>query len=55
MSAVYLKRGRARPFYFGHPWVFSGSVARVEGAPADGDLVDVLDDRGYLLVGGIVG
>jgi 23S rRNA (cytosine1962-C5)-methyltransferase len=52
MSAVYLKRGRARPFYFGHPWVFSGSVARVEGAPADGDLVDVLDDIGSFVAKG---
>ncbi len=52
MSNVILKRGRAKPFFYGHPWVFSGSVARVEGQPADGDLVTVLDDRGNFVARG---
>ncbi len=52
MPAVHLKRGRAKPFFFGHPWVFSGSVAHVEGAPADGDVVKVLDDRGQFIAHG---
>jgi len=52
MSTVFLKRGRAKPFFYGHPWVFSGSVARVEGQPADGDLVAVLDDRGQFVAKG---
>ena len=52
MSTVFLKRGRAKPFYYGHPWVFSGSVAKVEGQPADGDLVTLLDDRGNFVAKG---
>ena len=52
MNAVYLKRGRAKPFYYGHPWVFSGSVASVKGDPADGDVVEVLDDRGNFVARG---
>jgi len=52
MSSVRLKRGRAKPFYFGHPWVFSGSVARLEGEPADGELVDVLDHSGNFIAKG---
>ena len=32
-----------------HPWVFSGAIARVEGAPADGDPVEVFDRKGNLL------
>lgn len=52
MATVILKRGRAKPFYYGHPWVFSGSVARVEGNPADGDLVTVVDDRGNFVAKG---
>ena len=52
MSAVHLKRGRAKPFFFGHPWVFSGSVMRVEGSPAGGELVDVCDDRGQFVARG---
>jgi len=52
MNTVILKRGRAKPFYYGHPWVFSGSVANVEGHPADGDLVTLLDDRGNFVAKG---
>jgi 23S rRNA (cytosine1962-C5)-methyltransferase len=49
MAVVHLKPGRAKPFFFGHPWVFSGSIAGVEGQPANGDLVDLLDDRGQFV------
>jgi len=52
MSTVRLKRGRAKPFFFGHPWVFSGSVERVEGGPADGDLVEVVDHNGTFVARG---
>jgi 23S rRNA (cytosine1962-C5)-methyltransferase len=52
MGCLYLKRGRAKPFYFGHPWVFSGSVARVDGGPADGEVVEVLDHRGNFVARG---
>jgi len=51
-GAVHLKRGRAKPFFFGHPWVFSGSVAEVEGNPRDGDLVDLLDHKGQFIARG---
>ena len=44
-----IAKGRARPFWFGCPVVFSGSVARVNGNPAAGDLVNVTDDRGQLI------
>jgi len=53
-GAVVLKRGRIRPVQRRHPWVFSGAVDRVEGDPADGDIVDVRDAgrnflaRGYI-------
>jgi 23S rRNA (cytosine1962-C5)-methyltransferase len=43
---VYLKKGRARPIFEGHPWVFSGAVERIEGEPRDGDVVEVCGDRG---------
>ncbi len=52
MSTVFLKRGRAKPFFYGHPWVFSGSVARFEGTPEDGELVTVVDDRGQFVAKG---
>ncbi len=47
--SVSVARGRARPFWFGCPVVFSGSVSRVHGEPVPGDFVDVLDDMGQLI------
>jgi len=46
MAKVVLKSRRARPFWFGHPWVFSGAVERVRGKLRDGDVVDVFDSEG---------
>ena len=36
----------------GHPWVYEGEVTSVSGAPADGDLVDVVSRRGSWLGAG---
>lgn len=52
MDTVILRPGRERSVLRRHPWVFSGAVARVEGAPADGDIVDVRDARGNWLARG---
>ena len=38
---ITLRPGRERAIRQGHPWVLSGSVDRVEGEPAAGDLVRV--------------
>ena len=35
-----------------HPWLFSGAVARTEGAPKPGDLVQVLEANGRFLATG---
>jgi 23S rRNA (cytosine1962-C5)-methyltransferase len=40
---VTLKRDRDKAARNRHPWIFSGAIARVDGDPADGDVVDVLD------------
>ena len=45
MRQVHLKRGKAGPVRAGHPWVFSGSIARVDGDDAS-DVVTVVADRG---------
>jgi len=52
MTTIVLKQGRAKPFFYGHPWVFSGSVARVDGQPANGQLVEVCDHRGQFIARG---
>jgi 23S rRNA (cytosine1962-C5)-methyltransferase len=52
MATVVVRRGRAKPLWAGHPWVYAESVERVEGAPADGDLVEVRDDGGRFVARG---
>ncbi|MGQ9458949.1 MAG: class I SAM-dependent rRNA methyltransferase, partial [Anaerolineae bacterium] len=49
---VILRPGREKAVLRRHPWVFSGAVARIEGRPADGDVVDVLADDGTFLAQG---
>jgi 23S rRNA (cytosine1962-C5)-methyltransferase len=52
MATVHLRRGRAKPLWAGHPWVYAASVERLEGTPADGDLVEVRDsDRKFVARG----
>ncbi|MCG3148549.1 MAG: Ribosomal RNA large subunit methyltransferase I [Verrucomicrobiae bacterium] len=30
---------------FGHPWIYSGEIAKLTGEPADGDVVDIRDHK----------
>ncbi len=46
MPSVHLARGRVQPVWAGHPWVYAQAIDHVEGAPAPGDVVDVLDPEG---------
>lgn len=52
LATVILKRGREKPVRNRHPWIFSGSVGRIDGTVEDGDLVHVADSKGgYLATG----
>jgi 23S rRNA (cytosine1962-C5)-methyltransferase len=55
MSAarVVLRPRRARPFYGRHPWVYPGAIDRVEGNPADGDVVDVFSHADHFVSRGL--
>ena len=44
-----LRKGRARPLWFGHPWVYANAVGRVEGKPDPGDVVSLLDHDGRFI------
>jgi 23S rRNA (cytosine1962-C5)-methyltransferase len=48
-ARVVLHKGRARPLWFGHPWVYANAVARVEGEPGPGDVVSLADHDGRLI------
>jgi len=44
-----LKPGRERSLLRRHPWIFSGAIAEVRGAPQSGDTVDVRAADGHFL------
>jgi 23S rRNA (cytosine1962-C5)-methyltransferase len=48
-AKVVLKRGRARPLWFGHPWVYSNAVDRVEGKADHGSIVSLMDHDGRFI------
>jgi 23S rRNA (cytosine1962-C5)-methyltransferase len=52
MVFIHLKKGRDKPVRTGHPWIFSGAVARVEGASAPGETCTVLSSSGEALGSG---
>ncbi|MDH4286021.1 MAG: class I SAM-dependent methyltransferase [Gallionella sp.] len=46
---ITLKAGREKSLLRRHPWVFSGAIERVDGAPASGDTLPVRDASGSFL------
>ncbi len=57
---VYLKSGKEESLKRFHPWIFSGAIARVEGEPEEGEVVDVFTSKnefiacGHYQIGSIV-
>lgn len=43
---IILKKGRDAALRYGHPWLFSGAIAAVEGRPGPGEIVLALDASG---------
>ena len=50
---IFLKPRKARPFFGRHPWVLDSAVDRIEGAPGDGDVVDLFSDQQQFIARGI--
>src|SRR6185295_6368309 len=48
-AKVILRQGRARPLWFGHPWVYENAIDRVDGAAGPGDVVSLCDHDGRLI------
>ncbi len=46
---ILLKAGREKSLLRRHPWVFSGAIERVDGAPVSGDTLPVRDASGDFL------
>ena len=52
MIKVILRKGRDESLRRFHPWVFSGAIAEIQGAPAEGDMVSVHASDGTVLAYG---
>jgi 23S rRNA (cytosine1962-C5)-methyltransferase len=53
-KSVVLKRGKEESLLRFHPWIFSGAIADIKGAPEEGDIVDVYTHDGkWIAVGHI--
>lgn len=52
-AKVIIRRGRARPLWFGHPWVYANAVERTEGVAEAGDIVSLVDHDGRFIGRGI--
>lgn len=51
-GTVRLRRGRTKPAWAGHPWIYADSVEGVDGDPADGEVVEVRDEAGRFVARG---
>ncbi len=52
MCNIYLKPRKDEPVRRFHPWIFSGAIGKIEGEPQDGDVVEVLSNKGEWLASG---
>ena len=49
LPRIVLKRGKEKPLLRGHPWVFSGAIAKIEGEVRPGDMGEVTSADGQFL------
>jgi len=49
LPEIVLRRGEQDRIVAGHPWIYQGSIQKLEAPPADGDVVAVKDFRGRVL------
>jgi 23S rRNA (cytosine1962-C5)-methyltransferase len=49
MTTIFLKPKKEESLKRFHPWIFSGAIQRIDGKPAEGDIVEVLDSNGNFL------
>lgn len=53
LPRVVLKPRRAQPFFYRHPWVFEGAIARTEGNPEVGDETLLVTEKGDAVARGL--
>lgn len=53
MASVVLKNRKAGPFYGRHPWVLDSAIERVDGVLDDGDVVELVTNKGDWIARGV--
>jgi 23S rRNA (cytosine1962-C5)-methyltransferase len=51
-AKIILKSGKDQSVKRFHPWVFSGAIKKIYGTPAEGDIVDLFDNKDNFLATG---
>ncbi len=60
MKKIFLKKGKEESLQRFHPWIFSGAIARFEGEPEEGEVVEIYTAsneyiaRGHYQIGSIM-
>jgi 23S rRNA (cytosine1962-C5)-methyltransferase len=54
MTKITLRRGHAKPIWFGHPWVYSEAIASIEGEVEPGAVVEVRDHEARYIGRGFI-
>jgi 23S rRNA (cytosine1962-C5)-methyltransferase len=49
LASFFLKPGKEQSLKRFHPWVFSGAIAKADGKPQEGDLVNIFASNGEFL------
>ena len=52
MYKVYLKPGKEESLKRFHPWVFSGAIARIDGQPEEGEVVEIYTSHNEFIAKG---
>jgi 23S rRNA (cytosine1962-C5)-methyltransferase len=52
MVKLFLKSGKEENLLRYHPWIFSGAIARIDGKPEEGNVVQLLDSKKNILATG---
>jgi 23S rRNA (cytosine1962-C5)-methyltransferase len=53
VAQAVLRPRKSQPFFGRHPWVLESAIAKIEGTVADGDIVDLLSDKGKFIARGL--
>ena len=48
-ARVILRKGRARPLWYGHPWVYANAIGSIEGQAEPGSVVSLTDHDGRFI------